>query len=182
MINAIIHRSLGPDYSGMMSQYYANTRGVARLLRPQTAQEQDRIRRIGCRLLRARAEERGVLSAWTGLYAGSLVADDVRDLARDHLTQVKLARVRLLGDHEALTAGRPADGEAAQTLAGALDATLKAMNGSGIFRSPNGRDIGYVAPNAIVADRYQVRDTVCQRREDPRTWTDHVNDQCIAIG
>ena len=41
-----------------------------------------------------------------------------------------------------------------------------------------GRRIGYVAPNAIAADRYQIRDTVCQRREDPRTWTDHVNDQC----
>jgi S-adenosylmethionine synthetase len=45
-----------------------------------------------------------------------------------------------------------------------------------------GRRIGYVTPNAIVADRYQVRDIVCQRREDPRTWTDHVNDQCIVMG
>ena len=45
-----------------------------------------------------------------------------------------------------------------------------------------GRRIGYVAPNAIDATRYQVHDTVCQRREDPRTWTDHVNDQCIAVG
>jgi S-adenosylmethionine synthetase len=45
-----------------------------------------------------------------------------------------------------------------------------------------GRRIGYVAPNAIVADRYHVHDHVCQRREDPRTWTDHVNDQCIALG
>jgi len=45
-----------------------------------------------------------------------------------------------------------------------------------------GRDIGYVAGNAIDADRYEVRDTVCQRREDPRTWTDRVNDQCISIG
>jgi len=44
------------------------------------------------------------------------------------------------------------------------------------------RRIGYVAPNAIDADRYEVRDTVCQRREDPRTWTDRVNDQCVAIG
>lgn len=42
--------------------------------------------------------------------------------------------------------------------------------------------IGYVAPNAIEADRYEVSDTVCQRREDPRTWTDHVNDQCISVG
>lgn len=45
-----------------------------------------------------------------------------------------------------------------------------------------GRDIGYVRPNVILADRYQVEDAVCQRREDPRTWTDRVNDQCITIG
>ena len=45
-----------------------------------------------------------------------------------------------------------------------------------------GRGVGYVPGNAIDADRYEVRDTVCQRREDPRTWTDRVNDQSIAIG
>ena len=45
-----------------------------------------------------------------------------------------------------------------------------------------GRRIGYVKPNAIDADLYDVRDTVCQRRADPRTWTDAVNDQCISVG
>jgi S-adenosylmethionine synthetase len=40
-----------------------------------------------------------------------------------------------------------------------------------------GQRIGYVSPN-----RYQVHDHVCQHRTDPRTWTDHVNDQCISIG
>ena len=45
-----------------------------------------------------------------------------------------------------------------------------------------GRRIGYVAPNAIVADRYEVHDHVCLLRDDPRTWTDHVNDQCITVG
>jgi S-adenosylmethionine synthetase len=45
-----------------------------------------------------------------------------------------------------------------------------------------GRRIGYVAPNAIVADRYQVHDHVCRLSTDPRTWTDHVNDQCITVG
>jgi len=34
VINAIIHRRLGPDYSGMMSRYYENARGMHRLLRP----------------------------------------------------------------------------------------------------------------------------------------------------
>jgi S-adenosylmethionine synthetase len=45
-----------------------------------------------------------------------------------------------------------------------------------------GASIGYVEPNAIIAVRYEVHDIVCQSREDPRTWTDRVNDQCIAIG
>ena len=45
-----------------------------------------------------------------------------------------------------------------------------------------GRDIGYVASNCIVADRYTVHDHVCKQTRDPREWTTHVNDQCIAIG
>lgn len=45
-----------------------------------------------------------------------------------------------------------------------------------------GRRIGYVEGNAIVADRYQVRSSVCVRVADPRRWTRHVNDQCISIG
>lgn len=52
---------------------------------------------------------------------------------------------------------------------------------AGIVRAV-GRDIGYTASHALDADRCEVQDTVCQRREDPRTWTDSVNDQCIAIG
>ena len=45
-----------------------------------------------------------------------------------------------------------------------------------------GRDIGYVEPNPLVAGRYEGDDAVCQSREDPRMWTDHVNDQCVAVG
>jgi S-adenosylmethionine synthetase len=45
-----------------------------------------------------------------------------------------------------------------------------------------GRAIGYIEPCPVVADRYRVRDSVCQELRDPREWTDHVNDQCIAIG
>ena len=45
-----------------------------------------------------------------------------------------------------------------------------------------GHSIGYVPGNAVDASRYVVHDTVCQSREDPRTWTDKVNDQCITIG
>jgi hypothetical protein len=134
VINAIIHRSLGPDYSGMMSRYYATQRGVARLLRSPTGGDRERIE--------SSAEERSVLVAWDGLYDGTLVADDIRDLARDHFRQDTYAKVRLLGDHETLATGDSADGEAATILADALDTALKAMNGSGVFRSPKERDVG----------------------------------------
>ncbi len=83
VINAIIHRSLGPDFSGMMSRYYADERGVARLLRPPTDPEVDRVNTNSWGGLRAGVEEKRVLSAWHGLYTGRLVADDIRDLARD---------------------------------------------------------------------------------------------------
>ena len=34
VINAIIHRALGPSHSSMMSRYYKGERGIRRLLRP----------------------------------------------------------------------------------------------------------------------------------------------------
>lgn len=45
-----------------------------------------------------------------------------------------------------------------------------------------GRDIGYGSGNHIDADRYQISNTVCQKVDDPRQWTHHVNDQSIVIG
>ena len=147
VINAVIHRSLGADYSSLMSHYYADERGIARLLRPPTAQEQDRIQRIGWGGLRARTEDKRVLSAWEGLYDGRLVADDIRDLARDLATQGPRAAVRLLGNHDALGQGPSVTSEAETAtvtgpLADALDTALQSMNGSGVFRSPHGRGVG----------------------------------------
>jgi hypothetical protein len=142
VINAIIHRSLGPDYSGMMSRYYADERGVARLLRPPTDEEQTRANRISWGGLRARPEEKRVLSAWLGLYRGQLVADDIRDLARDLVQPNKRIKVSLLGDHDNLTEGTQRTTSLTGSLADALDTALRAMNGSGVFRSPKGRGVG----------------------------------------
>jgi predicted metal-dependent peptidase len=144
VINAIIHRSLGPDYSGMMSRYYADERGVNRLLRPMTVDEQERAKRNSWGGLRARAEEKYVLSAWAGLYDGRLVADDIRDLASD-LVRQRQPNVSLLGDHDHLAGGTSEGVTLTGPLADALDIALKAMNGSGVFRSPNGRGIGAAA-------------------------------------
>jgi hypothetical protein len=141
VINAIIHRSLGPDFSGMMSRYYADQRGVERLLRPPTDPEVDRVNTNSWGGLRAGVEEKRVLSAWHGLYTGRLVADDIRDLARDLVRPNARCKVSLLGDHDNLN-GKSEAVALTGPLADALDTALKAMNGSGIFRSTNGRGIG----------------------------------------
>ena len=102
VINAIIHRNLGPDYSGMMSRYYAGERGIARLLRPPTGDEETRANCILSGSLRTSVEEKRVISAWKGLYDGRLVADDIRDLARDLVKRDDRMVVSLLGDHDHL--------------------------------------------------------------------------------
>jgi hypothetical protein len=83
-----------------------------------------------------------VLAAWGGLYAGRLVADDIRDLAREHLTRKTRPTTVLIGNHDVLDRGSSPDPDTSIVLSDALDATLKAMNGSGVFRSPNGRGVG----------------------------------------
>jgi hypothetical protein len=70
------------------------------------------------------------------------VADDIRDLAREHLGPQTGPTAVLIGNHDALGDGRPPDSDTPTVLANALDATLKAMNGSGVFRSPIGRGVG----------------------------------------
>ena len=142
VINAIIHRSLGPHYSGMMSRYYADERGVRRLLRPPTDDEQNRIVHNIWGDLRASAKEKRVLSAWQGLYDGRLVADDIRDLARDLVKPNRRIDVSLLGDHENLSGGASGADPRTGPLADALNTALKAMNGSGVFRSPRAHGVG----------------------------------------
>ncbi|MFQ3677224.1 MAG: methionine adenosyltransferase domain-containing protein [Fimbriimonadaceae bacterium] len=44
-----------------------------------------------------------------------------------------------------------------------------------------GREVGYHAGNAIDSSRWNIRSTVSQEVRDPRTWTEHTNDQCIVV-
>jgi hypothetical protein len=141
VINAIIHRSLGPDYSGMMSSYYADERGVARLLRP-PADGEPGLANLAQLAPLVRAEEQRVAFAWLGLYAGRLVADDIRDLARDVFKPDDRIVGSLLGDHDNLAGGTSEAVTLTGPLADALDTALKAMNGSGVFRGPKGRGVG----------------------------------------
>lgn len=130
VINAIIHRELGDDYSEFMSRYYAKEKGVRRLLRPPTRTE--RTPDFGSRS--------PLMRAWVSLYNGLLIADDIADLARDILDvkTVPSTGTVLIGGHD----HTEFVGELPEVLQEALDQALKSMNGCGIWRSPKGRGVG----------------------------------------
>jgi hypothetical protein len=152
VINAIIHRELGSDYSDLMSRYYKNEQGIRRLLRPPRLSEQAQI---------AKAKD-PVVVLWGGLYAGKVIADDIADLARDLSeaegggTRSREATTVLLGGHD----GEEFGGELPAVLEEALDRALKSMNGSGIWRTPKSRGVG--------ADVY--RAVIPQAAVDVRRW------------
>ena len=138
VINAIIHRELGDDYSEFMKRYYAKEKGVCRLLRPPTFTEQ-----------RSRYRTRSPLvSAWHSLYDGLLIADDIADLAKDFqdAKTVPSKGTVLIGGHD----HTEFVGELPEVLQEALDQALKSMNGCGIWRSPKERGVGANAYRAAI--------------------------------
>ena len=138
VINAIIHRELGDDYSEFMSRYYAKEKGVRRLLRPPTRTE--RTPGFGSRS--------PLMGAWVSLYNGLLIADDIADLARDILDvkTVPSTGTVLIGGHD----HTEFVGELPEVLQEALDQALKSMNGCGIWRSPKERGVGANAYRAAI--------------------------------
>lgn len=145
VINAIIHRQLGSDYSSMMSRYYARNTGVRRLLRPGTPAEyydERESRRLG--------RPDVVQVAWRRLYGGDLVADDVAELARDLQRNSPNLAMRLIGGHNDARGALESLGPLPDALREAVERALKAMNGDGIWRSPRERGIGASAYQAAV--------------------------------
>lgn len=143
VINAIIHRSLGPEASSMMGRYYAEAEGLMRLLRPPRREEIDH---------RAATAD-PTLVAWKGLYEGRLVADDIEELARTiapELCRLSAGGIeaRLLGSH-----GSDAEESAAgrRILDEALRKALRAMNGEGIWRAARSRGTGVEGAGVEVA-------------------------------
>ncbi len=142
VINAMIHRELGTQYSDFMQTYYANVRGLHRLLRPWFHGE---IQEYG-----AQRDQRDRI--WLALYQGKLVADDIRDLARDLQPsgRMKPPKGGWLGNHAgqgvAGSGAAEGDEDGAGTLSPivveALNRALKAMNGEGIWRAPKSHGIG----------------------------------------
>ena len=138
VINAIIHRELGDDYSEFMSRYYAKEKGVRRLLRPPTRTE--RTPGFGSRS--------PLMGAWVSLYNGLLIADDIADLAKDvqDVKTVPSTGTVLIGGHD----HTEFVGELPEVLQEALDQALKSMNGDGIWRSPKERGVGANAYRAAI--------------------------------
>ena len=138
VINAIIHRELGDDYSEFMKRYYAKEKGVCRLLRPPTFTEQ---RSHYNYAVRTRSP---LVSAWHSLYDGRLIADLAKDF-QDAKTVPSKGTVLIGGhDHTEFV------GELPEVLQEALDQALKSMNGDGIWRSPKERGVGANAYRAAI--------------------------------
>ena len=158
VINAIIHRQFGERYSSMMSGYYAESKGLQKLLRPMDASERYWYLKLGAGLPTW-------VQSWHALYEGRLIADDIENLAESlsgfvlqgqpgadkgtvgpfTLEAGSLDVSDLLGNHEDL--GKEAEGELAQALEGAL----RQMNGHGIWRNPGDRGIGGPLANTLFA-------------------------------
>jgi hypothetical protein len=124
VINAIIHRQLGEAYSSLMSEYYRDARGLGRLLRPMRSDEIER------RWRSARGNGAPVppwWEAWFGLYGGTVLADDIEQLATDLGNSVPGTEF-LIGNHEDVEP-LPA------ALEDALERARREMNGGGIWRN-----------------------------------------------
>ena len=161
VINAIIHRQYGSDYSDMMANYYKDSQDLRKLLRPMDKREQGWFDNHNYSKMKLPQW----VTAWNGLYSGKLVADDIESLAES--LAVDASKVRngrkgsptetgrvfssgpftlqdgitddfsdLLGNHDEL--GKPLAGE----LTDALERSMKEMNGTGIWRSHKNRGVG----------------------------------------
>lgn len=175
VINAIIHRQYGPAYSDMMATYYADARGLERLLRPMNRAEStwfERHRYPGGQLPQW-------AQAWGALYAGQLVADDVEALATE-LSRARCAgrnqsadrdggkasarrsrKASAAGPFQLEDSAPPALGDLLgnhedlerplpDALQSALDQSVKQMNGAGIWRAPKARGVGANPYDALV--------------------------------
>ncbi|MCC5793195.1 MAG: hypothetical protein JJT85_00485 [Chromatiales bacterium] len=155
VINAIIHRHLGADYSSLMSRFYARATGLAMLLRPPGLG--------GIRHSMAFSSATNqLMTAWQALYEGRLVADDIASLAASLPPDPQLDAVPLLGGHDenAQAAGSPRRSPA--VLTSALDRVLATIDGAGIWRDCAGRGIGsftlnYRHDHAAVAEQARWR-------------------------
>lgn len=152
VINAIIHRTLGPAYSEMMSEFYAEARGCFKLLRPMTEEEKREV---------YRQPKHSLLSVWKQLYDGKLVADDILEIAtlfKKDISESGLSGTVFIGDH---SPDRDDSSNISEETREALETTMKSMSGGGIWRNPRDRGIGY----SVKVEGLDVKSAEAQRWE-----------------
>ncbi len=132
IINHIIHRSHGAEYSDFFSRYYGDQQGHLRLLRPLEAEVP-----AGDSLYPLRRK----------LMEGKIVVDDLRELVHEmsrdqYPTGSPLFKPTggkcLLGNH----ATRTSEQAMSEQVREALRETLKSLNGHGIYREPKSHGFG----------------------------------------
>ena len=151
VINAILHREFGAEYSGLMSEYYADAVGPYRLLRPIEEQDEDATPPRNPDFI-IPVDEAEFLRIWSCLYWGGYTADDIKEVVQDLGEVASADRSLLLGGHDA--DGSLGDEQAKPlppVLEDAVRRSLRSMNGSGIWRMPRGRGVGAAAYESAVA-------------------------------
>ncbi len=133
IINHIIHRLQGADYSEFFRLYYKDQRGYASLLRPEPQ--------------RSITPSDNLHTLHRDLLGGLVVVDDLLDLTqrirREQPGQTGAGTQlgggkTFLGNHE----DNRGKGPAAKRAQAALQETLQSSNGHGIYRSPKTRGLG----------------------------------------
>ena len=148
VINAIIHRQYGHEYSAMMASYYGDVTDLQKLLRPMNEAEREfynSYRDKDCPLPQW-------VQAWDALYSGWLIADDIEALVLQLERETSAGanpigpfglEAEITGDIGDLLGNHQDPGRALpDELKDALEESMKEMNGSGIWREPGSRGIG----------------------------------------
>lgn len=153
IINHIIHRSMGEEYSVFFRRYYRKSKGYESLLRPTLSSKSYDI-------------QDGFSELRQSLLTGRIVVDDLLELAQDIRVKTGLINAGLSGDKHFLGDHTKREmGEISQKIRETFDNTLKSYNGFGIYRSPKSRGFG-AAP---YAERFVAKDEDLVRWEHS-TW------------
>lgn len=141
VINHIIHRSCGPEYSEFFRRYYRGVKGWRQLLVPPHSYAH--LPTVRTTSLESRRD--ALRSLRRGLLLGRVLADDILDLASDLPSgALNLPGAReFIGNHDpSQQAGM--GGPGSELIVEALRGTFRQFNGEGIFREP--KDHGCAAP------------------------------------
>jgi hypothetical protein len=135
IINAIIHRKLGQEYSSLMANYYAEAQGLLRLLRPITTEEIHQYNYSEWHKLPTDP----LLRLHDEVYSGKALADDVfsiaQSFAKKEVESLLAGGLVLLGDHDR----DPSEiGELDEAGQRRFKQSLVALDANGIFRNENG--------------------------------------------